>query len=120
MTTTRVDRKTASGMLWVTKTIVAPVRSQIRRSSRFSRSRVISSSAPKGSSMRSRAGSKERARAMDTRCCIPPDSCHGWWSSNPVSSTSSSISATRRARRCLSQPSISRGSAMFFATVRQS
>ena len=29
MTTTRVDRKTASGMLWVTNTMVVPVRRQI-------------------------------------------------------------------------------------------
>ena len=46
-------------------------------SSRFIRSRVISSSAPNGSSISSSFGSKARARAIATRCCIPPDSCHG-------------------------------------------
>ncbi len=74
MTTTRDDRKTASGMEWVTNTIVVPVASQMRRTSWFMRSRVISSSAPNGSSMSRIAGSKASARAMATRCCIPPDS----------------------------------------------
>ena len=58
----------------------------------FSRSRVISSSAPNGSSISSSAGENESARAIDTRCCMPPESCHGWCLSKPVSSTSSSIS----------------------------
>ena len=78
MTTTRVERKTASGIECVTKTIVDPLASQIRSSSRFSRSRVISSSAPNGSSISSSAGSNESARAIATRCCMPPESCHGW------------------------------------------
>ncbi len=43
----------------------------------FSRSRVISSSAPNGSSMSRSAGENESARAIATRCCIPPESCHG-------------------------------------------
>ncbi len=77
ITTTRVERKTASGIEWVTKTIVVSVSRQIRMSSRFIRSRVISSSAPNGSSIRMRAGSKAKARAIATRCCMPPDSCHG-------------------------------------------
>ena len=51
MTTTRELRKTASGIEWVTNTTVIPVRSQIRRTSWFIRSRVISSSAPNGSSI---------------------------------------------------------------------
>ena len=86
----------------------------------LSRSRVISSSAPNGSSISSSAGENESARAIETRCCMPPESCHGWCFSKPVSSTSSSISSTRAARFARSQPSISSGSAMFFATVRQS
>src|SRR5581483_5040264 len=120
ITTTRVDRKTASEIECVTKTTVLPVCSQIESSSRLSRSRVISSSAPNGSSISRRAGWNASARAMATRCCMPPESCHGWWSPNPVSSTRSSISWTRARRRSRSQPSISSGSAMFFATVRQS
>ena len=40
-------------------------------------SRVISSSAPNGSSISSSGGWAASARAMATRCCIPPESCHG-------------------------------------------
>ena len=77
MTTTRVERNTASAIEWVTNMTVVPVRSQILSSSRFIRSRVISSSAPNGSSIRRMAGSTASARAIATRCCMPPDSCHG-------------------------------------------
>ena len=59
MTTTRVERNTASGMLWVTNTMVVPVRRQMRISSAFIRSRVISSSAPNGSSISSSFGSND-------------------------------------------------------------
>ena len=77
MTTTRVERNTASGIECVTNTTVLPAFSQIRSSSMFSRSRVISSSAPNGSSISSSAGSNDSARAIETRCCMPPESCHG-------------------------------------------
>ena len=120
MTTTRVERNTASGIECVTNTTVLPAFSQIRRSSMFRRSRVISSSAPNGSSISSTAGSNESARAIETRCCMPPDSCHGRLDSNPLSSTSSSISSTRARRFARSQPSISSGRATLRATVRQS
>ena len=66
ITTTRVERKTASGIEWVTKTMVVPVCCQMRRTSVFIRSRVISSSAPNGSSMSSSGGLEgERARDRD-------------------------------------------------------
>ena len=45
-------------------------------------SRVISSSAPNGSSISRSAGWAASARAIATRCCIPPESCHGMWSAN--------------------------------------
>ena len=77
MTTTRDDRNTASAIEWVTKTTVAFVASQIRSSSRLMRSRVISSRAPNGSSIRSNDGLNVRARAIATRCCMPPESCQG-------------------------------------------
>ena len=99
MTTTRDERKTASGIEWVTKTTVMPVRSQIRRTSWFIRSRVISSSAPNGSSISRIDGSKASARAIATRCCMPPDSWYGWWWRKSPSSTSSSISFARAVRR---------------------
>ena len=88
----------------VTKITVLPLIAQIRSSSLFSRSRVISSSAPKGSSISSSAGEKLSARAIDTRCCIPPESCHGWCPSNPWSSTSASSSSTRCWRFALVPP----------------
>ena len=74
ITTTRELRKTASGIECVTNTTVIPVRSQMRSTSWFIRSRVISSSAPNGSSISRIDGWNERARAIATRCCMPPDS----------------------------------------------
>ena len=66
MTTTRVDRNTASEIECVTNTIVDCMRRQISSSSMFRRSRVISSRAPNGSSIKSSAGSNdERARDRD-------------------------------------------------------
>src|ERR1051325_961227 len=63
-TTTRVPRKTASEMPWVTKTMVLPASFQMRSSSRFIFSRVSASSAPKGSSISTSFGSCTRARAL--------------------------------------------------------
>ena len=71
MTTTRVDRKTASGIEWVTKIDRGPGPRQIRISSRFIRSRVISSSAPNGSSISSIAGSKAK-RPGDRHALLHP------------------------------------------------
>ena len=121
MTTTRVDRKTASAIEWVTNTTVALVASQMRSSSRFSRSRVISSSAPNGSSIRISAGLKMSARAIATRCCIPPESCHGWWLLEPgqLDELEQLRARARPASRAI-QPIISSGSETFFSTVRQS
>ena len=73
----RVDRNTASEIECVTNTTVDCMRRQISSSSMLRRSRVISSSAPNGSSMSSSAGEKESARAIETRCCMPPESCQG-------------------------------------------
>ena len=82
------------------------------------RSRAARGSAARVSSRRARRTARPSAaapartasaRAIETRCCMPPESCHGWWSAKPVSSTSSSISSTRALRRARSQPSISSG-----------
>src|SRR5665648_45399 len=67
----------ASSMSWVTKTIVLPSLPCRRRSSFCSRSRVIGSMAPNGSSISITAGSAPRARATPTRCACPPDSSLG-------------------------------------------
>ena len=76
-TTTRLERKTASGMEWVTNTTAALVSAQIRTSSFCIRSRVISSRAPNGSSISSRLGLSASDRAIATRCCMPPESWSG-------------------------------------------
>ena len=49
----------------------------MRRSSSFSRSRVISSSAPNGSSISSSRGPPSSARAIETRWRMPPESSCG-------------------------------------------
>jgi len=64
---------TASAMEWVTSNAEVPDSDQMRSSSRFIRCLVISSSAPNGSSSNRMSGVKISARAMATRCCIPPD-----------------------------------------------
>ena len=120
ITTTRWERNTASGMECVTKTTAALVSAQIRISSDCMRSRVISSSAPKGSSISSSAGRRASARAIATRCCIPPDSWLGRCSAKSESPTSSS-SSSACARRCaLPTPCRPRGSSTLPCTVRHS
>ena len=47
------------------------------RNSTFMCSRVMASSAPNGSSIKRMAGSCTSARAMPTRCCMPPDNSAG-------------------------------------------
>ena len=63
-TSTRSARNTASGMLWVTSTIVVPVRCQRSSSSALNRSRVRASRALNGSSS-SRTCGLERERPGD-------------------------------------------------------
>src|SRR5438093_827851 len=118
MTTTRSASRMASGMLWVTKRIVLRRSSQTRSSSRLISSRVMASSAPKGSSIRSRLGSGSRARQIATRCCMPPDSSRGYFVSKPPSPVSSS-----RSPACLrywrgSSPSISTEKSTLSSTER--
>ena len=38
-------------------------------------------------------GSNESARAIDTRCCMPPDSCQGYLFSKPISPTRANCSS---------------------------
>ena len=61
ITATTSARNTASAMPWVTSSVVAGRSVQIRSSSRLSRWRVMSSSAPNGSSSSSTVGSTTRA-----------------------------------------------------------
>lgn len=57
MTTIRSARNTASAMLWVMNSTVFRLAAQMRCNSRFIASRVIASSAPKGSSISSSGAS---------------------------------------------------------------
>ena len=74
ITTTRVARNRASSTLWVMKKNIFPVFCQTSSRSSWIVSRVSASSAAIGSSMSSVAGLHVSARAMPTRCCMPPDS----------------------------------------------
>ena len=56
------------------------VAEQILSNSSWMVPRVSASSAPKGSSSNSILGSMAKARAMPTRCFMPPDSCDGFLS----------------------------------------
>ena len=73
MTITRSERNAASRTLWVTKTTVFRVSVQTSTTRRWSADRVCASSAPKGSSISRMSGSRARARAMPTRCFMPPE-----------------------------------------------
>ena len=77
ITTTRSARKIASSIEWVTNSTVRPVRDQISTSSSCSRSRVIASSAPNGSSISTISASLASTRAIATRCFMPPESWCG-------------------------------------------
>ncbi len=69
-----VARNSASSTLWVMKKTILPVACQTSRMISWIASRVNASSAPSGSSISSSSGSDASARAMPTRCCMPPES----------------------------------------------
>ena len=119
ITTTRVDRNTASATEWVMNSAANCRSSNIRSSSSLSRSRVISSSAPNGSSNRNTSGSRTSDLASDARIRMPPDSWCGRCFSKPVRPTSSMASVILRPRSALSIFSSSASSPTFCATVRQ-
>src|SRR5712692_2533516 len=93
--TTRSERNTASSTSWVTMSTVLPVAATIRISSSWSRARVKASSAPNGSSSNRTLGSIDRARAMPTRCFMPPEISCGYLCSACPSCTSSRAQCTR-------------------------
>ena len=72
-----VAERIASSMSCVTKMTVFRTSPCRRRNSLWSRSRVIGSSAPNGSSISITAGSAASARARPTRWRWPPESCAG-------------------------------------------
>ncbi len=65
---------TASSTLWVMNTTVFLSTSQMRSSSCCRMVRFCSSSAENGSSISSTSGSLAKARAIDTRWRMPPES----------------------------------------------
>ena len=87
-TTTRSLRYSASSIECVTKTTVRPSARVICSSRSCIRSRLCASSAANGSSMRRICGSAAYARAIATRCFMPPDSVLGSASANLSSPTS--------------------------------
>ena len=118
ITNTRSDRKIASGMLCVISSTVLREFIQMRCSSRFMRSRVIASSAPKGSSISSTDGSCSSARRIATRCCMPPESCHGYFCSKPCNPAISISACARLRAAAIGRPRISACSRMLSSTRR--
>src|SRR6266852_2550211 len=118
MTATRVDRNSASCRLWVTKMTVLRVRRQMSRSHSPIRTRVCSSSAPNGSSIRRIFASIASARPIATRCFIPPDSSRGYFSAKPESPSGPSSSLAVRRRRAAGTPWSSRPNSTFSSAVR--
>ena len=70
----RSARNTASGIEWVTRTMLVPVSRQTAWSWTLNRSRVRASSALNGSSRSRTAGRSAMARAIAARWRMPPDS----------------------------------------------
>src|ERR1043165_7578301 len=100
--------------------MVVPVSCQMRRSSSFRRSRVISSSAPNGSSISNSSGPPSNARAIETRWRMPPDNSCGKFCSQPSSPTSLSNSRGVGADGgSLPKPPTSAGNSTFCRAVRQ-
>ena len=78
---------------WVAITTVVPVR-LMRSSSRMMPTDVAGSRLPVGSSASRISGRLTNARAIDTRCCSPPDSSFGKLSTFLARPTSSRIAGT--------------------------
>src|SRR6187401_2168059 len=95
MTTTRSDSERASSWSCVTYTVVIPSWRWMARISLRRTIRILASSADNGSSSSRTWGSIASARASATRCCCPPDICHGKRSARPSRWISSSNSPTR-------------------------
>ena len=97
-----------------------PARAQMRSSSMFIRSRVISSSAPNGSSMSRSAGSNEKCARNRDALLHAAGQLPGMVVLEAAELDQVEHLFDPRRAPARSQPSSSSGSAMFFATVRQS
>lgn len=126
--TIRSDSSTASSTSCVTMTTVLFVFWTMASSSSCSLARVSASSAPKGSSISSTLGCMARARAMPTRCFMPPETSPGRLCAacaRPTSASASSVRSFSRARpsrppktrstpRCTFSKQLSQGSSEWF------
>jgi hypothetical protein len=93
--TMRSLSSTASSTSCVTITTVLCVVATICSSSSCSLARVSASRAPKGSSSSSTLGSIDSARAMPTRCFMPPEISPGRFCAAAVSPTMASAASVR-------------------------
>src|SRR5262249_44511303 len=89
MSTILSASRIASSTSWVIMNTVCWVSAQMRSTSSCSMPRVSASRALNGSSISSILGWIDRARAMPTRCFMPPESCAGRLASAPLSPTRS-------------------------------
>ena len=120
ITTILVDRNTASGIEWVTKTTVLGRSFQMRSSSKLISSRVSASRAEKGSSISRMSGSCSSDRAIDTRCCMPPDSSLGRLWAKSFKPIIASSSCARCCSFASTRPNLCRmGKVMLSSTLSQ-
>ena len=118
---TRSESNSASSTSWVTITVVTPASWQICISCCCRLPRVRASSAPKGSSSSSSFGSIARARAIATRCFMPPESSAGSLSAAWARPTRLMLRSTRsrRSASLASRITVFTARAMFWRTVCQ-
>jgi hypothetical protein len=93
--TTRSDSSTASSTSWVIIITVLPRRAWISITLSCRWARVRASSAPNGSSISSTLGCMASARAMPTRCFMPPETSCGRLSLACAICTSSRLCITQ-------------------------
>ena len=93
--TTRSDSSTASSTSWVIISTVLPSRPWISITLSCRWARVSASSAPNGSSISSTLGCMASARAMPTRCFMPPETSCGRLSLAGTICTSSRLCITQ-------------------------
>ena len=124
----RSDSSTASSTSCVTMTAVEPVLATIDINSSCRCARVSASSAPKGSSSSRIFGSIASARAMPTRCFMPPEISSGYFceaEDKPTSARAAWVRSasfafgslspkTRSTARCTLPAQVSHGSSEWF------
>ena len=89
MTTMRVESNTASSIEWVTKMTV--LRGLLPEPQQLLVQAVAGDLVERAERLvhQQQLRARSRARAIETRCCMPPDSCQGNFLSKPLRPTSS-------------------------------